>query len=56
MAKKKAKKSAKRKSGPPPPDKMPGPIKYKKATGDSEPSMLDIASMRKKQKITKKPR
>jgi hypothetical protein len=35
---------------------MPGPIKYKKATGDSEPSMLEIASMRKKKKITNKPR
>ena len=56
MAKKSAKKNAKRKSEPPPPDKMPGPIKYKKPTGDPEPSMLDIASMRKKKKITKKPR
>jgi hypothetical protein len=56
MAKKQAKKSAKPKSRPPRPDKMPGPIKYKKATGDSEPSMLEIASMRKKKKITKKPR
>src|SRR6267154_6440974 len=43
-----AKKSAKPKSRPPRPDKMPGPIQYKKATGDSEPSMLEIASMRKK--------
>ncbi len=56
-----AKKQAKRKSQPPRPDKMPGPIKYKKATGDSEPSMLEVASMRKPKKIkpkkiTKKPR
>jgi hypothetical protein len=56
MAKKQAKKRAKPKSRPPRPDKMPGPIKYKKATGDSEPSMLEIASMRKKKKIAKKPR
>ena len=48
MAKNKAQKSAKPKSRPPRPDKMPRPIKYKKATGDSEPSMLEIASMRKK--------
>ena len=53
--KKKASKSAGPKSQPPRPDKMPGPIKYKKPTGDAEPSMLDIASMRKKKKITKKP-
>ena len=52
----KAKKKTKPKSQPPRPDKMPGPIKYKKATGDSEPSMLEIASMRKPRKITKKPR
>jgi len=56
MAKKQAKKNARLKSRPPRPDKMPGPIKFKKATGDSEPSMLEIASMRKKKKITKKPR
>ena len=56
MAKKQAKKSAKPKSRPPRPDKMPGPIKYKKPTGDAEPSALEIASMRKKKKITKKPR
>jgi len=51
-----AKKQAKRKSQPLRPDKMPGPIKYKKAMGDPEPSMLEIASMRKPKKITKKPR
>ena len=56
MAKKSAKKNVKRKSQPPRPDKMPGPIRYKKPTGDSEPSALDIASMRKKKTITKKPR
>jgi hypothetical protein len=56
MAKKQAKKRAKPKSRPPRPDKMPGPIKYKTATGDAEPSMLEIASMRKKKKVTKKPR
>ena len=56
MAKKQAKKRAKPKSRPPRPDKMPGPIKYKKPTGDAEPSTLEIASMRKKKKITKKPR
>ena len=55
MGKKQAKKRAKPKSQPPRPDKMPGPIRYKKPTGDSEPSMLEIASMRKKKKITKKP-
>ena len=53
--KKKVKKNAKRKSQPPRPDKMPGPLKYKKAMGDSEPSMLEIASMRQKKKVTKKP-
>ena len=47
---------AKTKTNPPRPDKMPGPIKYKKATGDSEPSMLEIASMRKMKKITSKRR
>ena len=52
----KAKKKTKRQSQPPRPDKMPGPIKYKKPTGDAEPSTLEIASMRKKKKITKKPR
>ena len=52
----KAKKNAKPKSQPPRPDKMPGPVKYKKATGDSEPGMLEIASMRKPRKITTKPR
>lgn len=51
-----AQKKTKRKSKPPRPDKMPGPIKYKKPTGDPEPSMLQIASMREKKKITKKPR
>jgi hypothetical protein len=56
MAKKKAKKSTKPKSRPPRPDKMPGPIKYKKPLGDAEPSMLEIASMREKKKVTKKPR
>jgi hypothetical protein len=60
MAKKTAKKNTKKitkpKSQPPRPDKMPGPIKYKKAVGDSEPSMLEIASMRKQKTITKKPR
>ena len=50
-----AKKSAKPKSLPRP-DKMPGPIKYKKPTGDAELSTLEIASMRKKKKITKKTR
>jgi len=54
MAKTKTK--ANQRPQPPRPDKLPGPIKYKKATGDSEPSMLEIASMRKKKKITKKPR
>ena len=49
-------KQSTKKSRPPRPDKMPGPIKYKKATGDAEPSMLEIASMRKKKKVTKKPR
>jgi hypothetical protein len=52
----KAKKTAKRKSQPPRPDKMPGPIKYKEATGDSEPSMLEVASMRKPKKTTEEPR
>jgi hypothetical protein len=56
MAKKIAKQTTKRTSQPPRPDKMPGPIKYKKATGDSEPSMLEIASMRKTKKIVEKPR
>jgi hypothetical protein len=61
MAKKKAnkktaKKNTNRKSQPPRPDKMPGEVKYKKPTGDSEPSMLEVASMRKPKKITKKPR
>jgi len=56
MAKKQAKKRAKPKSRPPPPDKMPGPIKYKKPAGDAEPSTLEIASMRKKKKTMKKPR
>ena len=56
VAKKQAKKRAKPKSRPPRPDKMPGPIKYKKATGDSQPSMLEVASMRKPKKITEKPR
>ena len=51
-----AKNKAKQTSRPPRPDKMPGPIKYKKPTGDAEPSMLEIASMRKPRKITKKPR
>ena len=55
MAKAK-KKKINRRSLPPRPDKMPGPIKYKKATGDSEPSMLEIASMRKMKKITSKRR
>ena len=55
MAKKKAKKSTKPKLLPRP-DKMPGPIKYKKPTGDAEPSMLEIASIRKPKRITKKPR
>ncbi len=49
MAKKK-----KTMSAPPRPDKMPGPVRYKKPTGDSEPSKLEIASMRKTKKITKK--
>ena len=30
----------------PRPDKLPGPIKYKKPTGDNKPSMLEIASGR----------
>jgi hypothetical protein len=51
----KAKKKITRQSQPPRPDKMPGPIKYKKATGDSEPSMLEVASMRKPKTVTKKP-
>ena len=55
MAKRKAKKRAKPKSRPPRPDKMPGPLKYKMPTGDAEPSMLEIASMRKKKKIIKLP-
>jgi hypothetical protein len=54
--KKKVKKTTDRKSQPPRPDRMPGRVKYKKPTGDSEPSMLEIASMRKKKKATKKPR
>ncbi len=49
-------KKTKRTSKPPRADKMPGPIKYKKPTGDPEPSMLEIASMRKTKKITRKPR
>jgi hypothetical protein len=60
MAKKKAKKKTKentrRKSRPPRPDKMPGPIRFKKPMGDSEPSMLEVASMRKPKTVTKKPR
>jgi hypothetical protein len=55
-AKKKAETKAQRKSKPPRPDKMPGPIKYKKPTGDPEPSMLEIASMRAKKTVTRKPR
>ena len=55
MAKKKKKKS-RRPSKPPRADKLPGPIKYKKPTGDPEPSLLEVASMRNKKKITMKPR
>ena len=35
-----------KKSKPPRPDKMPGPIKYKKPTGDKELSLLEIATGR----------
>ena len=45
-----------RSSKPPRADKMPGPIKYKKPTGDPEPSLLEVASMRRKKKVVKKPR
>ena len=44
------------KSKPPRADKMPGPIKYKKPTGDAEPSMLEIASLRANKRTVKKRR
>ena len=44
----------KHKSKPPRPDKLPGPIEYKKPLGKTEPSMLEIASTPAKRKETKK--
>ena len=47
---------SRRSSKPPRADKLPGPVKYKKPTGDPEPSLLEVASMRRKKKVVKKPR
>ncbi|MEI8151602.1 MAG: hypothetical protein WCG92_08385 [Hyphomicrobiales bacterium] len=49
-----AKRTTRKKPNAPRPDKMVGPVKYKRPTGDAEPSMLEIASMRKKKKVVKK--